>query len=207
MNEKGSEFKKNVLIVSAVLGLNFVVITCSIFSGIQLGNPALRFEENQTVTFLSALLLGLTGWSALMTYFLRRRLQPESGQRFWLLSSLGFFYLCLDEYFMAHEGIDDFIASLLKGQPVRSEMDGLTIGAFGVIALVICWNFRKEILSHASFLLFLVLGGFCLAGTVFFDLFKQLDVRAEVVEESFKFLGVSFFFAAYSRVLFSEINR
>jgi len=33
---------------------------------------------------------------------------------FWLFSAIGFLYLCMDEYFMAHEGMDEWIGLLFK---------------------------------------------------------------------------------------------
>lgn len=199
--------KRTAGLVVLVLILNFILIICAVINGQKLGNPFLRFEENQTVTFFSAFLLGLTGWSSFLIYRLAPRLSPETDPKFWLFSSLGFFYLSMDEYFMAHEGIDDFVTSLLSGKSVTSEMDGLTIATFGIIALIVCLVFRKEIIKYQSFLLFLILGAVCLVGTVFFDLFKALDVEGKVLEESFKIVGVSFFLTGYAQLLLAFIQK
>ncbi|MCM8769628.1 MAG: hypothetical protein NC911_08185 [Candidatus Omnitrophica bacterium] len=201
----GRNVKKNLKITAALIFFNFILIFNCVRDGIRLGYPAFRFEENQVVTFLSALLLGLTGWSSLINYRLLH--SSQTGRKFWLFSFFGFLYLCLDEYFMAHEGIDDLVASLFRRETTHLEMDGITIAGFGLLALLVCWFFRKEIFRDRSFLFFLAVGGICLAGTIFFDLFKQLGVWGIVVEESFKIVGVSSFFSGYSLALFSTITQ
>ena len=200
--------RKRVMIL-IVLILNILVIALSVKKGMEKGDITLCFQENQSVTFLSALLLGLTGLTGLIIYRLKKKMYPENKMtKFWLFSSFGFFYLCLDEYFMAHEGIDDAVASLFIKINQPLELDGLTIGFFGLVALIVCFFYRKELLKHKKeSLVFFILGFICLSGTDVFDLLHSLGNIGIIIEESFKITGVSFFFVAYLMILFSLISK
>jgi hypothetical protein len=201
--------KKKLILAGVVILFNAIVIGANIKSGLGKGDMMLRFQERQAVTFLSALLLGLTGLTSLIFYYLKKRSKPlDKGYRFWLFSGIGFFYLCMDEYFMAHEGIDGSLAALfgLNLKEMNINLDNLVIASFGLIALAVCFKFRREIIKHRELPFFLRLGAVGLLGTVVFHSFEQVAVVWEVIEESFKFLGVSFFFAGFITALFAYIN-
>jgi len=200
--------KKIVIVIAVVLILNAIVISSSIKSGLGKGDIMLRFRERQAVTFLSALMLGLISMISLVIYLLKKKLvSPDKGFRFWFLSSIGFFYLCMDEYFMAHEGMDEAVGFLFGKYIKDLNLDGLVLAVFGLIALGICFYFRRELLKHKQILPFLLLGGACLAGTVVFHILERTDIVLEVIEESFKIVGVSFFFAGFLTVLTSFVKR
>jgi len=200
--------RKILIVIVVVLILNAIVISSCVRSGQRKGDIMLRFRERQAVTFLSALMLGIISMISLVIYFLKKKLiPPDKGRRFWLFSSIGFFYLCMDEYFMAHEGMDEAIGSLFGKYIKDWNLDGVVLAVFGLIALGICLYFRRELLKHKQILPFLLLGGICLAGTVVFHILERIDIILEVVEESFKIVGVSFFFAGFFTVLTSFLKR
>ena len=201
--------KKTILIIiGIVLLMNFFAIFGCVKSGIQKDDMMLRFREREAMTFLSALMLGLTSLISLVLYWLKRRIPaPNKGFRFWMFSAIGFFYLCMDEYFMAHEGMDEAIGSLFGKDIKHLNLDNLVIAAFGLIALTVCFCFRKELLRHKALLPFLFLGAVGIAGTVVFHAFERINIVWEVVEESFKILGVSFLFAGYLLTLSSFIKK
>lgn len=158
----------------------------------------MRFEERQTVTFLSALTLGLTSFAGLFMYLLKKKTKEiQERYAFWLISAFGFFYLCMDEYFMAHEGIDDGIVSLFGATLGDLNLDGLVLSFFGLIGLYVCFYFRKVILKYKVMIPFLISGGGFLIGTAVFNHFEKTHVYFQVVEESLKIAGVFVFFAAY----------
>lgn len=200
---------KRILKVAAiVLILNLIVIFFSAKSGLSKGDMMLRFRERQAVTFLSALLLGLISLISSVIYLLKKKIQlPDKGFRFWLFASIGFFYLCMDEYFMAHEGMDEAVGALFGKDIKHLNLDGLTIGFFGLIAFGVCYYFRKEILRQKEILPFLFLGAFGLLGTVVFHMLERINIVYEVIEEGFKILGVSFFFAGFLVTLLSLIKK
>jgi len=202
---------KVVKAIIIVLILNFILISLSITSGFNKGNIKYRFQERQAVTFISALLLGGTSLVSLIIFLIKKKIQPsDKGVEFWLLSSIGFLYLCMDEYFMAHEGIDNIVANLFVKQSETLRFDGITLGIFALIALVICFCYKNELLKQRKILPFLILGGVCFLGTVVFDqlyLLESLSDVVEVIEESFKILAVSFFFTGYLMLLLFIIKR
>jgi len=200
--------KKIALAIAVVFVLNLIVVFSCAKSGASKGDMMLRFHEREAVTFLSALMLGLISMMSLVLYLLKKRLPVfDKGRRFWLLSAIGFFYLCMDEYFMAHEGIDEAIASLFGKDIKHLNLDNLVLAAFGLIALWVCFSFRKELLKHKEIFPFLFLGGLGLVGTIIFHRFERVDIVLEVIEEGFKILGVSFFFAGFLVTLTSFIKR
>ncbi|MCF7872894.1 MAG: hypothetical protein K9L80_01635, partial [Candidatus Omnitrophica bacterium] len=178
--------------------INFAIIFSSIKSGQSNGDPMYRFQERQAVTFISALTLGLTSLTALFIYLLKKKIKPITERvGFWLFSAIGFFYLCIDEYFMAHEGMDEWVGYWFGQNIKEMNLDNLVIASFGIIALLLCLHFRKVIFNNKIMLPFLAIGGLGLVGTVIFHSFERINVYYEVAEESFKLVGVTAFFAAY----------
>ncbi len=181
------------------LVFNGILVYSCTLAGINKGDAFFLFEEKQAVTFFSALFLGSTSLSAAYRSYVHYKY--EEGKKFfnfWGLSSLGFFYLCMDEYFMAHEGIAAGLVEMVGGNARGTHFDGLTLAFFGLIALGVCIYFRKQILFNKNFIILCVLGACGLCGTVVFD---QLEYRGAVIykliEETFKIVGVTFFLSAY----------
>ena len=87
---------RTIRIVAIVLLLNSIMIFFNVKSGLVKGDAMLRFREGEAVTFLSALMLGLTSMVSLIIFLLKRKVYPViKGFTFWLLSCFGFFYLCM----------------------------------------------------------------------------------------------------------------
>ncbi|UCG34691.1 MAG: hypothetical protein JSW17_04140 [Candidatus Omnitrophota bacterium] len=200
--------KRAAKIIVIVLVLNAITLFFNIKEGIEEGDMMLRFHEREAVTFLSALMLGLSSMTSLAMYLLSKKANIlDKGYRFWGLVSIGFFYLCMDEYFMAHEGMDEAIGSLFGQNIKHLNLDNLVLAFFGLVALSVCFYFRKELIKHKNILLFLFLGAFGLLGTVIFHALERIDIVYEVIEESFKLVGVSFFFAGFLSVLTTFIKK
>jgi len=198
---------KSIIIIAIVLLINCIVIFSSVKSGIDKGDMMLRFHERQAITFLSALMLGLTSLVNLIMYLLKKKIFPLAKSNwFWLLASVGFLYLCMDEYFMAHEGMDEIVGALFAKDIKYLNLDNLVIAFFGLVALGICLYFRKEILRHRRILPFLAFGSLGLIGTVVLHSFEGVNIIFEVMEESFKIIGVSFFFSGFLTVMVSFIR-
>jgi hypothetical protein len=79
--------------------------------------------------------------------------------------------------------------------------------AFGLIGLAICLRFRRELIQHKQIIPFCSLGAVCLVLMVGGHLLEKIHIVFEVVEESFKLMGVSFFFAGYLGALLSFIKN
>ncbi|MFC1658634.1 hypothetical protein ACFL1D_04515 [Candidatus Omnitrophota bacterium] len=206
MSEK--EKKRLISGIVILVCFNAILITSSVISGLQKGNVMLRFQERQTVTLFSALFLGFTALTSLYIFLLKKSSALKSERRmFWLLSAIGFFYLSMDEYFMAHEGIDEAIGSLFGLYIKHLNLDNMIIAVYGLIALATAYYFRRAIMEHKVILPCLVLGTVGLFGTVLFHCFERFDIIYEVVEESFKIAGVTFFFLAYFLALLSSLDQ
>lgn len=168
----------------------------------------LRFQERQTVTLFSALFLGFTALTSLYIFLLKKSATLKSERSMlWLLSAIGFFYLSMDEYFMAHEGIDEAIGSLFGLNIKHLNLDNLIIAAYGLIALAITYYFRGVILKHKVMLPCLILGAIGLFGTVLFHCFERFDIVYEVFEESFKIVAVTFFFLGYFLAFLLSLDK
>jgi len=200
--------QKTAKVILIVLVLNAIVLFFNIKDGIGRNDIMLRFHEKEAITFLSALMLGLSSMVSLVMYLLSKKANIlDKGYRFWAFVSFGFFYLCKDEYFMAHEGIDEAIGSLFGKNIKHLNLDNLVLAFFGLVASGVCFYFRKELIKHKQILPFFFLGAVGLLGTVVFHAFERVDIVYEVIEESFKLVGVSFFFAGFLVALTSFVKK
>jgi hypothetical protein len=174
---------------------NLIAILASAADGVRKGYLLLRFEEREAITSISSIQLGCTallGWLV----FARRRSGAVAGtgsarrgsETFWLITAAGFLYLALDEALQFHEGMDSGVARAFgySGNPM---LDGLATGLYGVVAAVICYRYRSEILARREILIFFALGG------VFLLLTSALNIGVAapwqiILEESCKLMGV-----------------
>lgn len=187
---------------------NFILIFSSIQSGIRRGDMMLRFGEHKTVTFISSLLLGFTALTSLFIFFLKKRAGLKAKcYLFWLLSAIGFIYLCMDEYFMAHEGMDEAVGLLFGLEIKHLNLDNIPLLFYGLIAVGVLYYFRQSVLNYKVMWPCLGLGIFCLVGSIVFHGLERINIIYEVIEESFKIVGVTFFFLAYFLTLFSLLDR
>lgn len=188
--------------------LTAIVLAVCIAHGIRRNDMMLRFREREAVTFVSGTLLCLTAQAALLNGIIKKRAGISMpSEKFWFLSAAGFLFLCLDEFLMIHEGIDNGLGRLLGTEIKHLNLDNLVILAYGLLAVGVCYYFRREILGYKVMLLCLALGALFLGGTIAFHCLERIDMRYEVAEESFKLLGVVCFFIAYFLALLSSLDR
>ena len=192
--------------IICVLLFNIIFVTNMVIGG-SLKNDIYRyFQEKEAVTFLSALMLGLTSLCALTSALIRRRLDPKKRVlTFWALSAFGFFFLSMDEYFMMHEGMDTPLLLLLGKDPQVDHLDGLVFLILGAIAVLTGYKARKEISPYKDFIILFALGFICLGGMITFDILDQNSKVIKVIEESFKITGVTFFFTAYLSAMIAQL--
>ncbi len=178
--------------------LNLVAIGASIASGYRKGDVAMRFQEKQSITFLSANQLAMTAVLAAAVYLVRRHVigKRSASVFFWLLSSLGFLFLMLDEGFQFHEGMDSRVFEVIGAGDQNPRVDGLSTALYGVVALGVCWMFREEILRFRSTFVFFCVGGFFLAATSALN-FGNAPAWQVALEESCKLLGVCSFLLGF----------
>jgi hypothetical protein len=183
-----------VLLAVVFYAVNLVAIVSSIASGQRKGDIALRFQEKQSITFFSSNQLAMTALLAAAIYLLHRHvLRRRAGSAsFWLLSSIGFSYLMLDESFQFHEGMDSRVVELVAAGSENPRLDGLSTAFYGLGALAVCWFFRAEILRFPPTVVLFAIGAVFLAATSALN-FGDAPAWQVVAEESCKLLGVCSF--------------
>ena len=192
-----------------ILVLVFVaaVVIGAVNSGQNKNDIYYYFQERHAVTFISALLLGMTSLLAFILSFLHNQKRPNKNPlNFWVFSCIGFFYLSLDEYFMMHEGLDVPLVEMVGRDPQTFSMDSLFFVILAIAGFLVAVYFWRDISRDKSFIGLCVLGTLCLGGMVVFDMLNQNTAVIKVIEESFKITGVTFFFAAFLSELFRQLT-
>jgi hypothetical protein len=204
-----TDIRRNKIAICIGLTLVSIMLFFCIKDGYENNDIMLRFGEHKAVTMVSGLYMGATAMTSLAIFLIKRR----SGQSlftalFWLLSAMGFFFLTMDEYFMFHEGMDNYMGYVLVKQDIKHlNLDNLPLAFYGILALSICYYFRGSVLQHPAMFPGLILGGMCLFGTVLFHSLERIHMAYEVTEESFKMVGVVFFYIAYYLGLLSALDQ
>ena len=202
------DWKRLITGIGVLVFFNFMLIFNCVKDGMDKGDLMLRFRERQTVTLVSGLFLGFTALTSLFIFFLKKKAGLKAERYlFWLLSAAGFLFLCLDEYFMVHEGIDNWVGSWFGQDVTHLNLDNLVLAFYGFIALGVCYYFRIALWNHKVMWLCLAVGALGLGGTVLFHGMEKIDMVYEVTEESFKIIGVTFFFLAYYLALLTSLDR
>jgi hypothetical protein len=196
------------LLAVAFYAVNLTAIAAAIASGIRKGDLAHRFQEKQSITFFSSNQLAMTALLAAVIYLMRRHLldRPFGSAAFWLLSSLGFFFLMLDESFQFHEGIDSRLFELVGAGAKNPRVDGLSTALYGFGALLVCWTFRAEIVRVRAAFAFFCAGGVFLAATSALN-FGDAPPWRVVAEEATKLLGVCSFLLGHVAAFLGTLSE
>jgi hypothetical protein len=183
--------------------VNVAAIVSGIASGHRKGDLAIRFQEKQSITFLSSNQLAMTACVAAAIYLMRRHVLGRRAG-FWLLSAFGFLFLMLDESFQFHEGIDSRLFELVGAGGKNPRIDGLSTALYGLGAFAVCWIFRADILRFRPTFGFFCTGAVFLAATSALN-FGDAPAWQVVLEESCKLLGVCSFFLGFLSALLGTI--
>ena len=180
--------------------IDLIAIVVAVADGIAKGEPALRFQERQAITYLSSNQLGATALLGWIVFLLRDRLRRGDAARdhahwFWAVSAAGFFYLMLDESFQFHEGMDNGVARFF-GVKEDPKLDGASTLAYGLAAAGLCYWFRSEIFRYRQTVQLFAAGGVFLVVTSLLDTGQATQPKI-VLEESAKLLGVVSFFLGH----------
>lgn len=121
------------------------------------------FDEPSPITCISIMMLFACSITAAKIYDARRGAEPilwRSPKLLWLLISLGFVFLAVDEKTLIHEGLDRFIMSLgyITPSNMTSRLDDFIVVGYMLGALCILWYYRKEILRSKRCIAMLGLG-------------------------------------------------
>lgn len=202
-DQRGTAISSLLRTVISILAFNAVFLTISIKNGISgHDDPLFYFQERRGVTFFSALFLGCTCLTNLIVSYLHHKLDTASRfLNFWFISAFGFFYLCLDEYFMIHEGMDRAILESFGKDPHLINFDAWILGGFGLIGIGLFWYFRSELFKYRDFFILFFIAMACFSVMVLFDHYGSHSSPWMIFEDSFKILGSTFFLGSYLSAL------
>ncbi|MCA9394322.1 MAG: hypothetical protein KC900_08970 [Candidatus Omnitrophica bacterium] len=185
------------------LGVSVGLFLWATTAGLNHYDPMHYFQEHEFFTFFSALLLAGTSLIAALVNFLHHKIvDGYESWNFWLFSALGFFYLCLDEYFIIHEGIGSGVLRLFGGRESGHPFDEWVLAAFGVIGAVTICRYRKQVLQYGNFVFMFLVASMFFGCMIISDYFFEDTYPLSLFQEIFKILGVAFFFVAYLSVLY-----
>jgi len=201
-------FKKIFWIVILV---NYFAINYCVFSGLAFEDVSFLFQEQQAITFLSALQLALTAFVALFIFILGRMIyKKDLGRlkliRIWAISAAVFTFAIIDEYFMLHEGIDGDIATFFFGITENPHLDGIVLGLYGVAAVFLFFRFKEEILRYKDALSLFLAGGFFFLVSIAFDI-KSTEQFRIILEESAKLIAIGFLFLGHVSILIEHLRK
>jgi hypothetical protein len=182
----------------------------------------LGFITPEAMEFSSFFLLMATG---LVCWRIFERERPanvpalRSPARIWLLISVGFYYLALDEAVSIHEGIDKlthWLFSIVE-TPITDRLDDLIVLVYGIVGIVVLVFHREEFRRLRGQTTLITIGFLFLVLMVFVDTignrigillefgFARESLRGirhglKFVEEFFKLPGEVAFLTAFARI-------
>jgi uncharacterized protein YacL len=208
----------HVLFISLIL-FDTIAIVIAIVMGIHKGNPLKHFGEAHFITWVSVLQLLTISLLSYSIFQTRRRTIGDFNWRspfmVWLVISLGFFFLGMDDLFKIHESMDHRIHELfdLKQTALTDRFDDMIIGLYGLIGLSILYACREEIKKYRQLFPFLIYGFvllFIMVGLdivsnrkdileklVSRDLVAPIHICLSIAEDSIKVFAGSFFLVGF----------
>lgn len=154
--EAAAQTHFNVMASLGTAGVLCALAFCLIFG--PASNPMFHFSEDGAITALSSIILAVASALAFVVFYLRSDVL-NADRLFWLLLCAGCLFLSFDEQLQFHERGGSLIetTSIGKSSLFRNWNDLVVIG-YGLIAMTVGAIFRKEILRHRAFTVFLALG-------------------------------------------------
>ena len=215
-------------IFALILTIDVLAIVLAITVALSLGYPPTKFMlEGKPITWLSAVQLLMTSIVTAIIFQTRRRQSNRSGMKhsnvyIWLLISLGFLFLCIDEVERIHERLDYLIHSLLNLEEtaITDNIDDVIIGFYGLFSLYILYLYRGELKKYDQAASFLKIGFLLMISMIVVDVLSNNEavLSGDVIqwlgafEDSLKilaegvFLGTAFYCLKITQRLWQE-NR
>jgi hypothetical protein len=182
--------------------LSILVILCGIALAPD-AHPTKWFDEKQTVTAYSGLLLYTCAFVSGLNYLTCRTLSHvdpirRSLKSLWALAIPGFGFLMADEFFVMHEGIGRFLAYRvlrLTASSFADHFDGFVILAYGLVGLAALLYYFRELKQVPCFFTYLAVGAIFAVTSVALDL--RIDSAWSIyVEDGAKVLANASFLLA-----------
>jgi hypothetical protein len=171
---------------AVILAATLVSIVLMLLVGTAVhGKTGYFFREGKAGTYLSFALLFA---SAVVSALVATRFRGEPFARFWWTSAGLFAYMGCDDLFVIHESLDrgaHFLLGLDPEHPVTDHLDDVIVSTYGLVALVLSWRFRLDLL-RLPFMVLTMIPAFC---TFLIMLFLDWRHAPKAIEDSFKILS------------------
>lgn len=175
-----------------IIALDVAVCVGAALAG---GNrPNRYFVEGEFITWIDGVQLLVVAALAAATYRGRAGQLDPAGARFWLWAALGSLFLAFDETLQLHETLGHALKEADAPRPplVNGFGDAILI-AYGLVAVAVCWVYRREVLADGGALPFFIAGAALVALSQLVDTFGVHQGRERfwwsVTEESAKLIG------------------
>lgn len=167
----------------------------------------IQTDELRTSDFLTCFFFILAGTVSFVMFGLHRLgLMKHTDAKFpstrimWLIFSLGYYFLAMDEYFGIHELIGDNIAFIDKIK-LTHHPDDMIIGSYFIVALAVIIRFKDYLLGCKRAVAMLITGVLLHVTATGLDAF----VNFYFLEEGFEMLAMAFYFSAMAQYALNEI--
>lgn len=207
-----------------VLSLNLLVAVAAVIICESGGKN--HFRESGFVTWFSTAQLLVISWLNHRIFKIRsldRKGSPWTHfSAVWLLLSLGFLFLAMDEQFKIHENVDELIHETfeIKETNLTDRIDDVIVGVYAVAGACFLFFFRHEVIRQRKSRPLFLLGFVLLFVTASLDaltnredLLRKFFDRDQIarlenpiyyVEESAKIFGEAAFMLAFCAILLAE---
>jgi len=215
----GKKMPAHMLLIYLLL-FDIIAIIAAISIGVSDGKPLRYLGEGYFITWISALQLLAISWLAFTTLNVRRSkagyLHWRAPFFIWLLISIGFLFLALDDLFMIHESLDKKIHHFfnMKETGLSDRIDDFIIGLYGMFGIGTLYVYREEIRNYRQALPFLIYGFVLLFTMVALDaltnrkdvlgfligqreLVNNVYISLSILEDSFKIMAESCFLIGF----------
>ncbi|MEO0484174.1 MAG: hypothetical protein AAF138_11195 [Planctomycetota bacterium] len=181
--------RRFVLLPIAIYGVTLALIVLLWWIGaVRHDNPGRYFGEGRPGTTATVLAFLLAGIVAGQTWW---DLRPRRFAWFWLVASLGFIGLAIDDQFKVHEAIGDWITETTKLQGPTDHVDDIVVLFYAPIAGLVALPFCRLLLRLRGMIVYLGVGFVCFMVMALWDmrLEEEYDYDPYAMEESFKLLS------------------
>lgn len=174
-------------------------------------SPSRLFGEGDPITLVSTCYLVGTGWLALQMYRYRRTaVWRRDPALVWLLASIGFVFLGLDDLLRIHERVDEAIHRWLaiEATDLTDRIDDGLVGLYGAVGVGLALWGRAEFSRARTAIRYLVwgFGVFVVMVAIEFlvDAADGLDGWDDVIEDSAKVVAETLLFVGFAAALNAE---
>ncbi len=211
-----SKFSKNEIIKLFSRSLSLIIIIGLLASATIIyvsvafapaDKPLFHFGEDGLITALSSVFLAMSGAVAMVVFFLRRHDGLAPGL-FWFGTMSALVFLALDEQLKFHERGGNLLKNEVLGvSHFFRNWNDLIVIMYGVIAIIIAFLFRREIIQNRAFAALLTISfSFYALHTAVDSLIPSAYLWKDIPEEGAKVACGMFILLAVCTYLFTHLN-